>query len=425
MTETIRTAERPMLVSGRPVTSPLSDVRSLSRKMVGHFVDTVVACRTMPTDAVSGDFTSATRLCLELAVAMYEGTDVPEKIRRLEDAAAGWAREGIPLGTIHRAVHEGFRLGTDLVYAHATPADFESVKQTARRVLDVLETITVAISDAYVKEQRAAVAEHHHAVHTLTTALLSGHPTSTMARECGIDIADSYHVVALSIPPHPDEHNPKLDGDVVARRKLRRIQTALATRCGNGVLSLLSVDGGTVLIPTTTITDTDLDTLIDTLSTAALVHLTATVAHADPERIPQAAVEAHQLLDTVQRLHASPGLHRMDSLAAEYQITRPGPAREALGALLAPLDNYPELLETLRTHLANDLNRQRTARDLHLHANTVDYRLKRIRQLTGCDPANPNGQWYLQSALIAHTYTNQTRRPTTTRTAPSSQRPRR
>lgn len=410
MTETTRTAERPVLASGRPVTSPLSDVGSLSRKMVGHFVDTVVACRTMPTDAVSGDFTSATRLCLELAVAMYECADVPEKIRRLEDAAAGWAREGIPLGTIHRAVHEGFRLGTDLVYAHATPADLDGVKHTARRVLDILETITVAISDAYVKEQRAAVAEHHHAVHTLTTALLSGQPTSTMARECGIDIADSYHVLALSIPTHPDEHNPDLARDIVARRKLRRVQTALATRCGNSALSLLSVDGGTILIPTTTIADTDLDTLIDTLSAAALVPLTATVVDADPEQVPQAATEAHQLLDTVQHLHTRPGLHRMNNLAAEYQITRPGPGRAALGALLTPLDNHPELLETLRTHLANGLSRQRTARDLHLHTNTVDYRLKRIKQLTGCDPTNPTGQWYLQSALVAHTYTNPTRR---------------
>ncbi|WP_280273453.1 PucR family transcriptional regulator [Nocardia wallacei] len=382
------------------MTTPLKDVRNLSRKMVGHFVDTVVPCRTMPTDAVSGDFTSATRLCLELAVAMYEGSDVPEKISRLENAAAGWAQEGIPLGTIHRAVHEGFRLGTDLVYANATPADFEDVKHASRRVLDVLETITVTISDAYVKEQRAAVAEHHHAVHTLTTALLSGHPTSTMARECGIEIADSYHVLALSIPPHPDERNPALNRSVVARRKLRRVQSTLATHSKGSALSLLSVDGGTALVPTTALADIDLDILVDALSAAARVPITAAVAHGGPETIPEATSQAHQLLDTVEHLHARPGLHRMRNFAAEYQITRPGAGREALCALLAPLDDHPELLETLARYIANNLNRRRSARDLHVHTNTVDYRLKRIGRLTGCDPTTPIGLWSLRSALL-------------------------
>ena len=46
-------------------------------------------------------------------------------------------------------------------------------------------------------------------------------------------------------------------------------------------------------------------------------------------------------------------------------------------------------------------NRRRTARDLHVHTNTVDYRLRRIRDLTGHDPSLPSGRWYLEAALIA------------------------
>ncbi|WP_280381795.1 helix-turn-helix domain-containing protein, partial [Nocardia wallacei] len=48
--------------------------------------------------------------------------------------------------------------------------------------------------------------------------------------------------------------------------------------------------------------------------------------------------------------------------------------------------------------------RQRTARLLHVHTNTVDYRLKRIGQLTGFDPTQASGLWYLRSALVARTY---------------------
>ncbi|PSK32159.1 PucR family transcriptional regulator, partial [Nocardia seriolae] len=98
------------------------------------------------------------------------------------------------------------------------------------------------------------------------------------------------------------------------------------------------------------------------------------------------------------------GLFRFDELALEYQLTRPGPGRDHLGSLLDPLDEHAELLETLQSHISNNLNRQRTARMLHVHTNTVDYRLKRIGQLTGFDPTQASGLWYLRSALVARTY---------------------
>jgi DNA-binding PucR family transcriptional regulator len=91
-------------------------------------------------------------------------------------------------------------------------------------------------------------------------------------------------------------------------------------------------------------------------------------------------------------------------MALEYQLTRPGPGREYLGSLLDPLDDHPELLETLQRHISNNLNRQRTARLMHIHTNTIDYRLKRVAQLTGFDPTQPSGLWYLRSALVARSY---------------------
>ncbi|WP_228824593.1 helix-turn-helix domain-containing protein [Nocardia blacklockiae] len=398
------TEHHDLTVSGQPVTSPLKDVRALARKMVGHFVDNVAPCGTLPGDALRGDITAVTRACLELAISMLDGTDIPDKTARLEQAAANWAREGIPIDTIQHALHEGFRLGFDLILDRATPDDFDSLKGASRRLLDVLDTINATVSRAYVKELRGVVGEHHTAVHTLTSALLAGHPTSVMARESGIEIAESYHVVALSIPTHPDERNPALNGQVVARRKLRRVQAVLADRCADTALSLLSVDGGTVLVPTTTLGDGDLDEFVAALSRNAQVPVTAAVIEASATDIPDAAQRAHDLLDMVQRLQCRPALYRFDELALEYQLTRPGPGREYLGALLDVLDAHPELLGTLRKHIATNLNRQQTARALHVHTNTVDYRLKRVAHLTGFDPTQPAGLWYLRSALVARSY---------------------
>ncbi|MEU7629721.1 helix-turn-helix domain-containing protein [Nocardia sp. NPDC049220] len=395
-----------LTLSGRPASSSLRDVRSLSRKMVGHFVENVAPCRTLPGEALNGDITTITGLCLELAVGMLDGADIPGKTLHLRNAAAGWAREGIPIDTIHHAVHEGFKLGFDIVVANATAADFDSVKDISRRLLEILDIITSTVSRAYVAELRVVVGEHHTAVHTLTSALLGGHPTFTMARECGIQIADSYSVLAVAIAVHPDEGNPQLDGAVVARRKLRRVQSELATRCGESVLSLLSVDGGTILLPSASPDDEALDELAEFLARAAQVPVVATVVVATPAEVPAAADRAHELLDMVQRLGCAHGLYRFDDLALEYQLTRPGPGLETLRTLLDPLDEHPELLDTLRRHISTNLNRQRTARLLHIHTNTVDYRLKRIGQLTGLDPAQSAGVWYLRAALVARSYRN-------------------
>jgi DNA-binding PucR family transcriptional regulator len=48
-----------------------------------------------------------------------------------------------------------------------------------------------------------------------------------------------------------------------------------------------------------------------------------------------------------------------------------------------------ELLSTLDEFLACGLDRRRTAEHLHVHPNTLDYRLKRIRELTDLDLRNP------------------------------------
>ncbi|MGM7648601.1 PucR family transcriptional regulator [Nocardia sp. JW2] len=386
------------------MSSPLKDVRALSRQMVGHFVENVAPCGTLPGDAITGDVTTITRICLEFAVSMLDGRDIPSTLQRLQDAASAWAREGVPIDTIHHSIAEGFKMGLDLVVSSASVKDYDNLVDGVKMVMEMLDTITCQVSLAYVRELRGVVSEHHTAVHTLTSALLGGHSTSTMARECGIAIAEQYAVLALSIPPHREEANPALDQKVVARRKLRRVQAELAKRCGDTALSLLSVDGGTVLIPAETFDRDGLTALVAQLSQAAQVGITAALVETSTTGIPDAADQAHELLDMVQRLEVTSGLYRFDELALEYQLTRPGPGREFLGSLLDPLDQFPELLETLQRHIANNLNRQRTARVLHVHTNTVDYRLKRIGQLTGFDPTQPSGLWYLRSALVARSY---------------------
>ncbi|MFE3445182.1 PucR family transcriptional regulator [Nocardia sp. NPDC059180] len=397
----VATSAEPFLTaSGGLVSTPLKDVRTISRQMVGHFVENVAPCATLPGEALDGDITAITRVCLEMTKSMLDGRDLPGRTERVQDAAADWAREGIPIDTIHHAIHEGFKLAFDLLLVNGTPHDYDTVVGVARRLMDTQDMISAAVSVAYVRELRSVVSEHHTAVHTLTSALLGGQSTSTMARECGIEVADRYHVVALELPPHAEELESALDAKVVARRKLRRVQAELANRCGGKVLSLMSVDGGTLLLPDSEFSDPDLDELIAHLSAAAEVPVRAVAMAAAPTEIPRVAEQAHELVDIVQRIGGETKVYRAHELAFEYQLTRPGPARDYLSSVLDSLEAHPDLLQTLEVHMSTNMQRSRSARKLYVHTNTVDYRLKRIGQITGFDPNDVTGLCYLRAALL-------------------------
>ncbi|MFI6041672.1 PucR family transcriptional regulator [Nocardia sp. NPDC051321] len=389
---TIESLDRPELgVLGRQIALSAREIDALTRTAIDH----VAAARPLSGGALHGEVRVVVRICLDWLIQRLNGEPVDAPTAGLEAAAAGCAGAGIPIDTVLHAVNEGFKVGLDLM-AYPRPADTLGVVTGIGRVVELSKLVTAAVSKAYVREYKADVAEHQTATHNLTSALLGGQPA---ARE--LLFAAEYFVLAIALPPHPDESRPGLDRQVVARRKLRRLQSALATQLGGEALSLLSVDGGTVLVPSTARTDAELDGLVRALADAARVPITATVVTARPDEVPGAARQAHELLDTAQRMGLEPGVHRFAELALVHQLSRPGIARELLGNHLTPLDAHPELRETLRIYIDTDLSRLRSAEHLGVHPNTVDYRLRRIGELTGFDPARANGLWYLRSALIA------------------------
>lgn len=74
---------------------------------------------------------------------------------------------------------------------------------------------------------------------------------------------------------------------------------------------------------------------------------------------------------------------------------------QALGPLRAyDAANGSALLGTLRVYFANEGSVERTAAVLALHRHTVHYRLGRITDLTGRDPATTHGRLELHLALL-------------------------
>ncbi|WP_336087282.1 PucR family transcriptional regulator [Nocardia sp. SSK8] len=167
--------------------------------------------------------------------------------------------------------------------------------------------------------------------------------------------------------------------------------------CGWPVPAVIGRHGGTVLAPEPGIV-AEIGSAVDE-STLGVVSLMAS-----RHRLAPAARQAHELLDVVNTIYGAPGLYPFADFALEHQLTRPGPGRDRLAGLIAPVADHPDLLTTLRTHLRVNLHRGATARTLYVHPNTVDHRLRKIAELTGLDILDSATLWQLHAAAIVHDF---------------------
>jgi DNA-binding PucR family transcriptional regulator len=84
-----------------------------------------------------------------------------------------------------------------------------------------------------------------------------------------------------------------------------------------------------------------------------------------------------------------------DEVAIDSMLRSSPHAGRVLTDTLEPLREYDarrqaELVPTLRAYIGSGFNLTRSAGELCVHANTVVYRLKRIKELTGRDPHDPD-----------------------------------
>ena len=74
-----------------------------------------------------------------------------------------------------------------------------------------------------------------------------------------------------------------------------------------------------------------------------------------------------------------------------------------LGPILkADSDGGPDLVKTLHTFLTNDRHLEHTAAALHVHPNTVRYRVSRAQQLLDVNLKSPDDSFLLELALRVH-----------------------
>lgn len=112
--------------------------------------------------------------------------------------------------------------------------------------------------------------------------------------------------------------------------------------------------------------------------------------------------EALATVDVAGRLNRDSGVLRYSDVIPETLLLRDRAAsRQMVHARLEGILGNEPLMSTLRTYLAMDLSVRRTAEALHVHQNTVSYRLRQISERTDRDLRRTASICELNLALTA------------------------
>lgn len=97
-----------------------------------------------------------------------------------------------------------------------------------------------------------------------------------------------------------------------------------------------------------------------------------------------------------------PGLYELDDVLLEAALCRSHELAVRLaGELRLVATRNPYLLDTLAAFLDSDCERRQLARQLFIHPNTLNHRLRRVSELTGLSLTSARDLCLLKASLVA------------------------
>ncbi|MFH5229324.1 PucR family transcriptional regulator [Antrihabitans spumae] len=326
-----------------------------------------------------------------------EGSLDPAEVEAIVEYATRRAEEMIPFETLASALFSGTRRIWRIVAASARPEDTADLAAFGDQLIEYIELLSTAMTQTYVDVQETIFGPANEARRRLAAALLCGDDVGDLPSNAGIILHERYRVLALSTTARPSTTADAVE-TVLTRRRVRDAQRIAENYARVPVLTTFDGHSGVLLLPIEPDDETDL--LVDGI--AKLLNDNLFAGESEPAVIaalPKAAVEAAEVAALARQLGRPPGLYRIDDMLLEYQVTRPGTARDRISRKLDPVREQPHLLEALHSHIRHGLDRKSAADELHIHPNTFSYRLRRVAELTGIDPAEPAGSRLLAASL--------------------------
>ena len=289
----------------------------------------------------------------------------------LRDWARDRAAEGVGLEDLLRAFGIGGQLGWKLIRKAARPDEADLALDAAALLMEYVDRVSTVVTETYLTEREALVSEEERRARSLLEWLSRDEPLDPehvdLAARLGVPVTAVYSPFAIVMPGRPPRRHAAL------ARRLRMRGWSLTVTEGDRVVGLTwkPLDVG------------DLDEGRDVVL--------ATAAPTPRGELGDAREELFVLLDHALRAGLRGRLQAEDQLLEILVARSPRITARLWAKIVAPLlgPEHEDLLRTLRTLVACDLDRAATSAALHIHRNTLAYRLGRISEMTGLDLDNP------------------------------------
>ena len=422
--------DKMIVIGGRPVADQLAQrTHTIVAETIALIWRQVPFYRLLPEEAVRSDVAAIILCNFEALISSLRAARAigDEGFSRIRESARQRAEELVPLADVLHAYHLAVEHWWSLIGDLAGPEDTTDLSRAGALLHKHLQAATTAVLAGYGSDP-AVRGEGDSARRELFLELTSGTNSTGAAERIGVNLPRLYWVLSLHVEPHPDERSAGIDAVVAERRKVRRLQRELDNVGRDHALSMLTSSGGGVLIPILE-SDLGLDDWQDSPQYAQLsrnlrdmertigAEVLTAVTVAMPQEVPQAYEQVQEVLDVARRCGRGNGTVRLRDLALEYHLTRPSAATPLLADLLSPLESRPVLLETLESYLDVGCDRSAAAAALHVHPNTVVYRLRKVAALIDLDVGAAPDLVRLAAAVAARRVADVAQPARTSRTA--------
>ena len=390
-----------------------ASIGAIADRLIGHQEDLVgrivAACLDEIVDyraagePLAADVAALTRDDLEVFLANLARGEPRSsgQLDRTRHAAARRVHQDVALESFLHATRIWGRLTWEAVRAAVddTPEEARAALEIASRLIADVDAISVVATRAYLREVQGLSETGHVLPPEVLDALLGTEPDPDRARRCargiGIRLSETYLVLSIRGP----------------RRLVAWMVEAARghLRPSGGSLLLGARDAEVVaLYPVSKPTELRVAKQQSAALARSVAASGATVGisgwHPGPGGRTLAYTEARE----AARLAAVAGLTgravSLDEVLIDH-IARSAPhAGRILEETLRPLEEYDRrhhsaLVDTVRTYVETGFNLRRSSEVLHVHPNTVTYRLRRVGELSGRDPHDPHDLLILFLAL--------------------------
>ncbi|MGZ8177886.1 PucR family transcriptional regulator [Williamsia sp. SKLECPSW1] len=362
--------------------------------VIDAFSAEVPAYDDVPSALVERDVVRGIRLNVDLYFHHLANSTTPtaDEFGPLVDLAVRRHQDGVPLEDILEMYQSGSTLIWDQLAKEVLPQDGELLLEGASSLVRHLAIVTGRIAVACTpRADSQELWGKEEARRAVAVALLTGVTPERGALDRVGPLASAY--VVLVVDP-ADSADPTV---------LRAIHTRTAAIQGS--FTVADAAGWTALLP---VADLDADEkrwvfadIFPDLSTRSAPGFFAGAT--DPvvvDAIPGAWTEAQTLCRAARLQGRWDEPCTADTVLFAYTVATARAAHPHLRHVIDTLAVDRTVQETLWVYLDSGCNQLATAELMHVHRNTVSYRLNRVAKLTGHDPQTPDGSWVLGAARL-------------------------